>query len=375
MTPPPVLTFPATTDGEPPAVLLNGGTVTAPTGGEPLLVLTHPQEVRHATVHGTMAGICPATGELRGHPLTGAELQSGDGGLLNMNPPELAVYRQKIGGLFSEHAVTATRWEPHLVAQRFARKLAHVDGPVDVGAQYADPWTQWMVMSTLGLPLADWDTTVYPASRDAFGLVPSMADIPRIAGAWEGLYDYYGARLGHLKGLAGAVAGALHGHTPRQKVHVQATVSNGFPAVGPVLARVLAEFLRHPGWVRDCLAGRRSWRAAVARVIGTIALFPVDLPRRAPEGQLCEGRPVKPGTLVLPSLAGAGRLGAHPSIAYGPGPHFCPGAAFTLLWVALAVMVFFQEFPYARLAGPLEWLAGTLQVPRRIVVNLHGTEH
>ena len=40
---------------------------------------------------------------------------------------------------------------------------------------------------------------------------------------------------------------------------------------------------------------------------------------------------ISAGTVMLPSLAAAGRAGAPPLIAYGAGPHFCPGAAFARL--------------------------------------------
>ena len=62
-----------------------------------------------------MAGAHPVTGELRGCPLTGAEMQSPDGGLLNMNPPHLTAYRRQLSGLFSATAAESSRparWDP-----------------------------------------------------------------------------------------------------------------------------------------------------------------------------------------------------------------------------------------------------------------------
>src|SRR5690349_14176376 len=105
----PVLSFAAEPGGAPPPVLCGdtaGDFALRPAGGEPMLVLRRREDVVRSlsdTSHFGMAGITEA-GELRKCPLTGAEMQSPDGGLLNMNPPLLRVYRQRINGLFSRRA-------------------------------------------------------------------------------------------------------------------------------------------------------------------------------------------------------------------------------------------------------------------------------
>jgi hypothetical protein len=98
---PPVLSLGARPDGQYPQALLDdsaGGTVTAPAGGPPKRVLRDPAAILgclgdhsrpgpRAAPRIVMVGAHPVTGELRGCPLTGAEMQSPDGGLLTMNPP------------------------------------------------------------------------------------------------------------------------------------------------------------------------------------------------------------------------------------------------------------------------------------------------
>jgi cytochrome P450 len=77
--------------------------------------------------------------------------------------------------------------------------------------------------------------------------------------------------------------------------------------------------------------------------------------------------------VVLPSLIAAAHDLSRPApcnIAFGAGPHFCPGAALTRLWLACALAGFFEAFPKAGLAGRLEWQPGTLSVPREIVLAL-----
>ena len=127
----PVLTFGVQPDGQYPQVLLDdscGDMVRAPVGGAPLRVLRDPKAVLAcldlysrtgpgaASPRIVMAGAHPVTGTLRGCPLTGAEQQSADGGLLNMNPPRLTGYRRQLSGLFSVAAAESTRrshWADH----------------------------------------------------------------------------------------------------------------------------------------------------------------------------------------------------------------------------------------------------------------------
>jgi cytochrome P450 len=78
--------------------------------------------------------------------------------------------------------------------------------------------------------------------------------------------------------------------------------------------------------------------------------------------------------VLLPSLIAA----AHdpggpprPDIAFGAGPHTCPGAALTRVWLAIALSAFFGAFPRARLLGALEWQPGTLSFPREVRLALH----
>src|SRR5205823_2379245 len=120
---PQILDFTARHDGQFPQVLLDdscGDMVRAPAGGPPMRVLRNPAAVlacldASSRSHAgrppriVMAGAHPETGTLRGCPLTGAEQQDPNGGLLNMNPPRLTGYRQQLNGLFSAAAAESTR--------------------------------------------------------------------------------------------------------------------------------------------------------------------------------------------------------------------------------------------------------------------------
>jgi cytochrome P450 len=150
-------------------------------------------------------------------------------------------------------------------------------------------------------------------------------------------------------------------------------VSNGFGAVLPVLAVALAVTAGRPAAVDACLSGALSWQALADRLLATRAMFPVALPRVTLADVPLAGRTLSGGTVVLPSLIGAAHDPQVPppcSIAFGAGPHFCPGAALARAWLAAALEAWWTAFPEARLAGELEWQPGTLSMPREIPLRL-----
>lgn len=112
----------------------------------------------------------------------------------------------------------------------------------------------------------------------------------------------------------------------QQAVHTITTIGNGAGAILPVLAVSLAWLLEHPEVARACLRGERTWQDLVGWLLAHRALFPFDLPGRAAEDTWIGRRRVPKGTQVLLSLAAAAHHpDAPPGLAFGAGPHRCPG--------------------------------------------------
>jgi cytochrome P450 len=378
----PVLTFAAEPRGAPPPVLCagaGGDLARRPAGGDPMLVLRRRADVLRSlsdATHFGMAGVTES-GELRRCPLTGAEMQSPDGGLLNMNPLRLREYRQRINGLFTHRAANATRPAVQALAAELSASLSACP-TADVMTGFAEPFTAEAVCEVMGVPRWDWDR-VLEASRVAFAVVPSAAAVGEVAAAWESLYGYYESIVAVKRArpdgtLTSQMTGALDGFTTSQIAHVIATVSNGFGAVLPVLAVALVEVAQRPETIAACLRGERTWAAVAADLLSYRAMFPVALPRIALADTWLGSRLVSKGTVVLPSLIAAARDPDGPpprNIAFGPGHHFCPGAALTRVWLASALAGLFGTFPAARLVGSsLGWQPGTLSVPRVITLAL-----
>jgi cytochrome P450 len=229
----------------------------------------------------------------------------------------------------------------------------------------------------MGIPRGDWEQ-ILEYSRVAFAVVPSPDAIGDVAAAWDDLYGYYepmvAAKRARPDGaLTSRLTAALDGFTTAQIAHTIATVSNGFGAILPVLAVALAEVARRPRIIAACQRDEQSWASVAEWLLRSRAMFPVALPRIALADTWLGGRPIREGTTVLPSLIAAAHdpAGAPCSIAFGAGPHFCPGAALTRVWLASALAGFFGTFPAARLADSgLDWQQGTLSVPREITLAL-----
>jgi cytochrome P450 len=83
------------------------------------------------------------------------------------------------------------------------------------------------------------------------------------------------------------------------------------------------------------------------------------------------GRHIEPGELVFPMLNAANRdpeqfldperldlaRAENRHIAFGFGPHFCPGAPLARMEGQIAFTALLQRLNEIRLAGPLDWIA------------------
>ena len=364
------LTFAAVPGGRFPPVLATGhARVTAPAGGEPMWVIHRYPDLLSvkSSPAWRMANRCQT-------PLTGAEIPGGHpaGHMLGMDGRAHRRLRQTIGHLFTRGAADALRPRMKETAARLLDEIAR-RGTGDLRADYAEPATAATVCAALGIPDADWGPVIRPAGEAAFGVVRPGGGLAGAQDAWHGIWGYYrrvidAKRASPDGGLVSQMqlAMARAGYTLEETVRAVATISNGATALLPVLERVLLWLLRHPRPVVPAPARERTWPRLVAEAITAGALFPVTPPLVAGKDARIGRCPVPEGTLVLPSLAVAVR---HPRagawLAFGPGPHRCPGDELTLAALEEYAAAFFRRFPSAHLTTTrLAWRDGPLSTPR-----------
>ena len=363
------LTFAANPAGRfPPVLTEDGGWVTAPAGGAPMLVIDRYEDLLSvkSSPAWRMANRCET-------PLTGAEIPGGEpaGHMLGMDGVPHRKLRLTIGHLFTRHAADTLRPQMRRTAGALLDRLA-VGGTGDLRADYAEPATAVAVCAALGIPVADWAPVIRPAGEVAFGVVRSGTGLAASHAAWDGIWAYYrrmiAAKRASPDGLVAQMYLAMNraGYSTEEIVRAVATVSNGATALLPVLERALLWLLQHPGVVVEVSLGKRAWLPVIREAMVRGALFPVTPPLVAgPDARIGE-RPVPDGTLVLPSLASAVN---HPRggawLAFGSGQHRCPGDGLTFAAVVEYAGAFFRRYPGACLATPvLTWRDGPLATPR-----------
>lgn len=381
--------------GAPMDILVHGhlADVTPEAGGASMALLTRRDTVL-AVVHDHkrwgMGGVAPVTRQLRGCPITGAEMQSPYGGLLSMDDdpgrPEVdhRAARGLVAGLFTPAAAAAQLAADRAVIRRAVRRLRHRK-TADLAVDLVEPAFARLICLSLGLPLGAY-RVVKRASDVSFSPVHGT-DLQPVVDGWDEIYAYYErlitARAVSRGTVAGIIAAAVAaGWSPWWISHLLANVSNGYPAAVQSALRVTWETLTGArAATSSCVAGVGRWEGLAVRLLNTRGLYALDVPRVLLDDEaVLDGRLFRFGDLVLPSLVGAALTAGYPdppvNVAFSYGPHNCPGGPLVRQWLRLLLAEFYSAFPGAELDDDdVTWHGDALAAPSRILVRLgkwHG---
>lgn len=384
---PDILELRAQPDGMPLPVLVSGHMtqVSAEAGGAPLTVLARRGPTLKVLSHPETWGMGGVTrkGKLRRCPVTGAEMQSPDGGLLNMNELDGNVHRRhpqarnQVKHLVGRAAAAAELSADKAIIRTAVRRLSAFS-TADIAAELIIPAGIELICWSLGLPLSDW-AAIERASLVAFRPVHGT-DLDPVEDGWKEIYAFYDYLLEHRMPKRGIIVGVVRAtkdRPPGWTSHLLANISNGYPAFIQSTLRLFWEALtRYPQDVADCLAGRMTWEALARKILNRWALYPIDLPRvlLAPEA-VVDGVRFEQGALVLPSLVGvawdADYKAPPDNIAFGHGPHLCFGLRLVMQWLVLLLEAFWGTFPGAKVTGDAPvWVGDSLAAPKQIMVKL-----
>lgn len=328
--------------------------------------------------------------------VTGTGYQSPNG-MLRLDTPRIRHIRRRITPLFSERTIAPWRPKVAQVANSLLAELRDGHQPADLNKQYFEPLVLRAVALSAGITL-DESHALYGFSNRVLVRVERSEDEARISAAWRELYDYIGDLIegkytSPNNGLFSTIIAELKKAdlSDAEIVAASGTILAGFYTPYGILSVSAVELLQRPGIIEACREDPILWGQVGDELMRYKAHFNFFLPRVATEDVILGNEKIHAGQVLLPSLHAAAtdpnlfpapnvfsarRAQPRCSIVFGAGPHFCPGAALSRQWLQVSLERLFTTVPGLRLAGShhdLEWQAGSISMPKRVLVRWNKT--
>lgn len=291
------------------------------------------------------------------------------GWLFGMDGPEHAHYRRFLTGGLAMRAMR--RMEPRIeriVARRLAA-IARGGAPADLFAQFAWPVPLLVMRDVLGVPEQEWEEfekTLAAADEPGASRETRRASF---RAAWEYLLGLIRLRrrspgddlISDLFRERPAAGGAIE---PEEGASLILSLRlGGHAPVAHVLAMSIFVLLADDRRL-DPAGGHKQLDAAVDELLRYIPSNNLGVVRTAAEEVALTGATIHAGDLVCANLPVANRdparfghpdtldleRGFSPHLAFGHGPHRCPGRNLARLELRVALTALFREFPTLRLA-------------------------
>ncbi|MEV5242596.1 cytochrome P450 [Streptomyces cinnamoneus] len=349
--------------------------VTLPVGGDAWLATTYDQ-VRSVLTHPRMErGLAnqPATPRLETALMTQQSVLALDG-------HEHARLRRAIAGAFSPR--TARRIRPYLKAEadRLLDRFLARQQPADLMTAYTEPLASAAVRQLIGQPPGGNEDTDVVARVTA---LVQARETPTEAEARDQLEEAVD-RLTRSRGLPPGLLRDLSltraigtGLSTSQSTDIVFAVVLGGRTPAFFLPSAVLVLLQHPGHIKALRQHPHLWQKAVEELLRFI---PVGLsggfPRTATIPVDVAGHSVEAGETVLPAMIAA-NLDEHefpraseldftrsqnPHLAFGAGPHRCPGAPLSRHLIEVSLRSLIDRAPALRLAtlAPATWHTGRI---------------
>ncbi|MFI8520629.1 cytochrome P450 [Streptomyces sp. NPDC085481] len=298
------------------------------------------------------------------------------------DPPDHTRIRRVVARAFSARALRTLRDTAQDVMDRLLDRLERGGPPADLMELVNRPFPLAMVSELMGVPEGDrplmghWADTVISAAAGREASERAKAELGR----------YFTELIGRSHGtgketLAAVLADALDEGTleEHEAVGLAALIQiSGAHAVGNNSANMVYALLTHP----EHLARLRAEPALLPQAVDELLRYiphrnAVGLSRIALEDVEVGGVTIPEGDPVYVSYLTANRdpsvfpdpekldfdRGYNPHVAFGHGPHFCPGSALARIESEILLDSLWTRFPGLRLAVPddeLRWQRGAL---------------
>ncbi|WP_306329106.1 cytochrome P450 [Streptomyces venezuelae] len=298
------------------------------------------------------------------------------------DPPDHTRMRRVVARAFSARALRALRDHAQDVMDRLLDRVEEHGPPADLMELVNRPFPLAMVSELMGVPegdqplMAQWSDTIISAGAGREASETAKAEMGR----------YFTELIGRSHGtgketLAAVLADAVDDDTLTEHEAVGLAVLiqiGGAHAVRNNSANMVYALLTHP----EHLARLRAEPELVPQAVDELLRYiphrnAVGLSRIALEDVEVGGVTIPSGDPVYVSYLTANRDPAvfpdperldfdrayNPHVAFGHGPHYCPGSALARIESEILVDTLWTRFPNLRLAVPedqLRWQRGAL---------------
>ncbi|MEU3483488.1 cytochrome P450 [Streptomyces sp. NPDC033753] len=298
------------------------------------------------------------------------------------DPPDHTRMRRVVARAFSARALRTLRDHAQEVMDRLLDRVEEHGAPADLMELVNRPFPLAMVSELMGVPegdrplMARWSDAIISAGAGREVSEQARADMGRYSTELIGRSHGTGKET-----LAAVLAGAVDEDTLTEHEAVELAVLiqiGGAHAVRNNSANMVYALLTHP----EHLARLRAEPALVPRAVDELLRYiphrnAVGLSRIALEDVEVGGVTIPAGEPVYVSYLTANRdpdvfpeperldldRGYNPHVAFGHGPHSCPGSALARIESEILLDSLWTRFPNLRLAVPedrLRWQRGAL---------------
>ncbi len=296
-----------------------------------------------------------------------------DAHLLNSDPADHARLRRLVGGAFTPRRTEALRDLVQAAVDRLLDQIAPA-GRADLMADLAFPLSMTVICDLLGIPVADrrdfsrWTNTLLTVSGTA---EESRAAMREMHGFLVVIID--AKRREPTDDLLSALILARDNKDQLSEAELVAMafllLFGGYHNSASLICTTVLALLTHPQHCAALRAGQISMDQVTEETLRWNSPTMLSVRRFAVQDLKIGGTPVQAGDRVWLSWAAANRDRTHfpspetfdPSrrgaahLAFGHGPHYCPGASLARLENDIAVVSLLRRFPnLALLTSPNE---------------------
>ncbi|MFB7335357.1 cytochrome P450 [Streptomyces adustus] len=303
-----------------------------------------------------------------------------------LDPPDHTRLRRSVAAAFTAKGVERVREKSRLLLDELVDELLQDGPPADLTETVLSPFPIAVICELMGVPAADrhgmhtWTQLILSSSHGAHVSEKAKAEM----GAY--FADLIGRREGSTAEDVASLLGAAVGRgeiTPDEAVGLAVLLQIGGEAVTNNSGQMFYILLTRPNLARQLRAEPEIRPQAIDELLRYIPhRNAVGLSRIALEDVAIRGVRIRAGDPVYVSYLAANRdpdvfpypetidfsRSPNPHVAFGFGPHYCPGGMLARLESELLVDALLDRMPGLKLAVPAE------KVPFRKGALIRGPE-